>query len=225
MTNQLTPLVIVGAGGFGREVLDLVRDIDAAAPTFDFLGFLDDGHVEEHLLGRLGARLLGPSSRLAELPASYVVGIGAAEPRRRIDALARSWGRSAVTLRHPSATIGRDIDVGEGSVIAAGVSLTTHIVLGRHVHLNLHCTVGHDTVIEDYVTLFPGVHLGGGVVVEEGARLGLGCVVLPNTRIGRGAIVGAGAVVARDVAPDTTVMGTVARPTLRAPSPGPTTGP
>ena len=106
MTIQLTPLTMIGAGGFGREVLEIVRDINGAALTFDFLGFLDDGEVDAQLLQRLGAPLLGPSSRLADLAARYVIGIGTVEPRRRIDALVRSWGRTAATLTHPSATIG-----------------------------------------------------------------------------------------------------------------------
>jgi sugar O-acyltransferase (sialic acid O-acetyltransferase NeuD family) len=216
MNSRLTPLVIIGAGGFGREVLNLVKDINAAAPTFDFLGFLDDGDVPVNLLRRLEAPLLGRSSILADLAASYVIAIGKAEPRRRIDALASSWDRTAAILRHPSATIGDDVQVGEGVVIAAGVRLTTHIVLGRHAHLNLNCTVGHDVIVEDYATLFAGVHLGGGCAIEEGATLGTGCVILPNVRVGCGAVVGAGAVVVRDVAPDTTVVGAVARLTLRS---------
>lgn len=217
MTNRLTPLVIIGAGGFGREVLELVREINSAAPTFDFLGFLDD-EASGHMPKRVGAPLLGPSSDLADLAANYVIGIGAPGPRRRIDALAQSWGRAAATLTHPSATIGSDVQVGAGAVIAAGVRLTTHIAVGRFVHINLNCTIGHDSIVEDFATLHPGVHLGGGCVIEEGATLGMGSVVLPNVRVGRGAIVGAGAVVVRDVAPDTTVVGIVARPTLRSPS-------
>jgi sugar O-acyltransferase (sialic acid O-acetyltransferase NeuD family) len=216
MKSGLTQLVIVGAGGFGREVLDLVRDINSTSASFDFLGFLDDGEIDASLLRRLGASLLGPTSRLADLESSYVIGIGTPEPRRRIDALARSWGRAAVTLRHPSATIGRDVRIGDGAVIAAGARLTTNIGVGRHAHVNLNCTIGHDTIVGDFATLYAGVHLGGGVVVEEGAALGTGCVILPNVRVGRGAVVGAGAVVVRDVAPDTTVVGTVARPTLRS---------
>ena len=216
MTRRMTPLVIIGAGGFGREVLELVLDINRAAPTFEFLGFLDDGEVDGALLARLAAPLLGPSSRLAGLETDYVIGIGAAEPRRRIDALARASGHRPATLRHPWATVGQDVQVDDGAIIAAGARLTTHVVIGRHAHVNLNCTVGHDAVIEDFATLFPGVHLGGGCVIEEGASLGLGSVILPNVRVGRSAVVGAGAVVVRDVAHGATVLGAVARPTLAA---------
>lgn len=216
MTNSLTPLVVIGAGGFGREVLQLVRDINSARPTFDLIGLLDDGDVNVPLLARLGVPHLGPSSHLAEVDATYVVAIAAAEPRRRIDRLARSLGRQAAILVHPQASVGRDVVLGEGAIVAAGARLTTNIVVGRHAHINLNCTVGHDSVVEDFATLFGGVHVGGGCVICEGSMLGSGCVILPNVRVDRGAVVGAGAVVVRDVAPDVTVVGTVARPTLRS---------
>ena len=216
MTAPLIPLVVVGAGGLGREVLELIRDVNAARPTFDLLGFLDDGDVNPHVLERLGVPLLGPSTHLAELDASFVIAIGSGGARRRIDALARAARHEAVaTLVHPAATLGSDILVGEGAIIGAGSRLTTHVVIGRHAQVNVNCTLGHDVIVEDFATLLPGVHLGGGCVVEEGATLAMGCVILPNVRVGRGAVVGPGAVVVRDVSPDTTVAGSVARPTLR----------
>ncbi len=216
MSTGMTRLVIVGAGGFGREVLELVEDINATRTTFEPLGFLDDGDVNPYILERLGVPLLGPSTHLVELDASYVIAIGSGEARRRIDALARAERRAAgATLVHPSATLGRDVVVGEGAIIGAGSRLTAHVVVGRHAHVNVNCTLGHDVIVEDFVTLAPGVLLGGGSVIEEGATISLGSVVLPSVRVGRGAVVGAGAVVARDVAPGAIVVGPVARPTLR----------
>jgi sugar O-acyltransferase (sialic acid O-acetyltransferase NeuD family) len=222
MTENTLPLVIIGAGGFGREVLELVRDINAATPTFRFVGFLDDGPVNGGLLDRVGATVLGATSRLADVEARFVVAIGAPGPRRRIDALARSHGRAAASLVHPWATIGTDVRIGDGAIVAAGARLTTHVAVGRHAHVNFNCTIGHDVVIGDFATLFPGVHVSGGCVIEEGATLGTGCVIVPNVRVGRGATVGAGAVVVRDVEPDTTVVGPAARPSLGA-QPGDTT--
>jgi UDP-3-O-[3-hydroxymyristoyl] glucosamine N-acyltransferase len=82
-----------------------------------------------------------------------VIGIGTFEPRRRIDALARSQGRKAATLTQPSTTLGSDIQIGDGTVAAAGVRPTTHIVVGRHSLLDLNCTIGHDAIVEDFATL------------------------------------------------------------------------
>jgi sugar O-acyltransferase (sialic acid O-acetyltransferase NeuD family) len=208
--------VIVGAGGFGREVLGLVRDIDAVDPTFDFLGYLDDGEVDAGVIGRLGASVLGGSNQLASLDASYVIAIASARSRREIDAVAQGSQRMAATLRHPAAVVGGDVWLSEGAIVCARAHLTTNIQVGRHSVINLGCTIGHDAVIGDFVTIHPGVHVSGGVVIEDGATLGTGSVILPGVRVGSGAVVGAGAVVARDVASLVTVVGPAARPTLSA---------
>lgn len=214
------PLVIIGAGGFGREVVDVVDAINARTPTFELLGFLDDGEVRQDLLSRIEVPQLGSTRMITELDAEYVIGIGSADPRRRIDDLARTCGRQAAVLRHPAATVGRDVRIGDGSIIAAGARLTTHIALGRHVHINLNCTIGHDTVIEDHATLFGGVIVGGGCVVGAGATIGSGAVIVPGVRIGADATVGAGALVVRDVASGEIVVAAASRPSLRGRSPG-----
>jgi sugar O-acyltransferase (sialic acid O-acetyltransferase NeuD family) len=219
MSDTIRPLVIVGAGGFGREVVDVVDALDAGSTTYELLGFLDDGEVRHDLLARIGVPLLGHTGVLERLDADYVIGIGAADARRRIDALARAWGRRAAVLRHPAASLGRDIELGDGSIIAAGARLTTHISLGRHAHINLNCTVGHDSVIDDYATLFGGVVVGGGCVIGAGATVGSGAVILPGVRVGEDAMVGAGAIVVRDVTPGSIVVAPAARPSLRSAQP------
>jgi sugar O-acyltransferase (sialic acid O-acetyltransferase NeuD family) len=208
-------LVIIGAGGFGREVVDVVDAINALTPTFELLGFLDDGDVQHDRLTRIGVPLLGDTNMITELDAEYVIGIGSADPRRRIDAWARGCGRRAAVLRHPAASVGRDVTIGDGSIIAAGARVTTHVALGRHVHINLNCTVGHDTIIEDHATLFGGAVVGGGCVIEAGATIGSGAVIVPGVRIGRDATVGAGALVVRDVVGGDIVVAAASRPSLR----------
>jgi sugar O-acyltransferase (sialic acid O-acetyltransferase NeuD family) len=217
MNGAIRPLVIVGAGGFGREVVDVVDAINAVTPTFTLEGFLDDGDVRRDLLERIGVPLVGDTSVLERLDADYVIGIGSAEARRRIDALAHASGRRATVLRHPTATLGRDVELGDGTIIAAGARLTTHIRVGRHAHINMSCTVGHDTVIHDYATLFGGVVVGGGCVIGDGATLGSGAVILPGVQVGADSMVGAGAIVVRDVAPGAIVVAPAARPSLRSP--------
>lgn len=216
MNRGRRPLVIVGAGGFGREVVDIVDAIEGVAPTFELLGFLDDGEVRTDLLDRIGVRLLGATRELGTLDADYVIGIGAADPRRRIDELACGWGRHAATLVHPAASMGRDVELGEGVIVAAGSRMTTHIRLGRHVHVNMSCTIGHDTVIEDHATLFGGVVVGGGCTIGAGATIGSGAVILPGVAVGADATVGAGSLVVRDVAPGSIVVAPAARPSLRS---------
>jgi sugar O-acyltransferase (sialic acid O-acetyltransferase NeuD family) len=210
-------LVIVGAGGFGREVLDIVDAINAIGavrPSYEFLGFLDDGEVRADLLARLGPTHLGTSASLAGLDASYVIGIGSGVVRRKLAATAPS-GR-AVNLVHPAATIGRDARLGVGVIIAAGARVTSNIELGDHVDLHVNCTIGHDCVLAPFSSVFPGATVSGNVTLGEAATIGTGANVLPGVTIGAGAFVGAGAVVTRDVEPGVTVVGAPARPLKRS---------
>lgn len=210
-------LVVIGGGGFGREVLDVIEAINFDHATtgekaFDVLGFLDDGLPDGRLLESYGVRHLGPVSHLAELPedVGYVIGIGDPAVRRKIDE--QGGRRPCPVLVHPSATIGREVELGPGSVLCAGVRVTNHVTLGRHVHLNLNTTVGHDTVLGGYVTASPLVAISGKVTAGVGVFFGAGAVINPGVTIGAGAVVGSGAAVIRDVDAGVTVVGTPAKP-------------
>jgi sugar O-acyltransferase (sialic acid O-acetyltransferase NeuD family) len=206
--------VIVGAGGFGREVLDIIEAVNNVEPTWDFLGYLDDGEPAQGLLARREVKHLGPSGMLASIEADYVIGIASADARARIDALATSVGRSPAILVHPSAVIGSDVEIMSGSIVCAHVSISTHVRLGRHVQLNAGCTIGHDAVFEDFVTIFPGAAVSGNVLLHDGSTVGAGSVVLQGLEVGSGSMVGAGAVVARSVPDGSTVVGVPARPVM-----------
>lgn len=208
----MQPLVIVGAGGFGREVLDVVEAINAERPTYRVLGFLDDGRPDTELLARRDARFLGPLSVLRSLEADYVVGIGSPQVRKDIDTLAAQWEVTAATLIHPDASLGADVRIEAGTVITAGVRVTTHVTLGRHVHLNLNATVGHDVILGNYVTVNPGVNISGNVTVNDEVMLGTGSCVIQGVTIGSQAIVGAGAAVTRDLPGGVTAVGIPAKP-------------
>ena len=150
------------------------------------------------------------------MTAAVIIAIASPAPRRRIDVQVRALGLSATQLIHPWASVGASVVMDEGVIIGAGSRLSTSIVVGRHAHINVNCSIGHDTVLEPFVTVFPGVHVSGKCVVEEGAILGTGCVLLPGVRVGRDAEVGAGAVVVRDIAAGTIVVTPAGRPTLRS---------
>jgi len=193
-------------------VLDVVEAAIAAGAPFELLGFLADGHADEQLLARRGQRVIGPVSRLGELDTHYVVAVGDGAVRRRVDELATQFGREPATIVHPSVTFGGDVVLGPGCTLLAGVRVTNHVRLGRHVHVNQNATVAHDCVLADYVTVNPGANLSGNVELEEGVTIGTGATLIQRVRVGAGTTVGAGAVVTDDLPAGVTAVGVPARP-------------
>jgi len=192
-----TPLVIVGAGGHGREVLDVVTACIAAGAPYAFAGFVDDGTP--------------PIEVLEEVPpgAYVVLGIGNAGARR--DAAGHHRHPAPPALVHPSATVGSRCRLDDGAVVAAGARLTTNVRIGRHAYVGPNATVGHDSVLADFATLYPGAVVSGNVEVGTAATVGAGAAVRQGLRVGAGAVVGLGAAVVRDVAPGAVVVGNPAR--------------
>lgn len=204
-------LVIFGAGGHGRETLDIVEAINAVEPTWAFAGFVDDGEVIADRLERRDVSLLGTTELLADSEPRYVIGIGSPAVRAKLDEQLTAWVRIAATLIHPAATVASDNRIGDGVLLAAGARVTTNVTLGRHVHLNVNAVVSHDCVIGNYTTLSPGSLVNGDVQVGTGVFLGTGAIITPGITIGDHAVIGAGAVVVNDVPPGVTVKGVPAR--------------
>jgi sugar O-acyltransferase (sialic acid O-acetyltransferase NeuD family) len=209
------PLVIVGAGGFGRELVDLVEAINTTTPgeVYDLIGFVDGDPDERDLVLDM-APLLGGDAVLAELPndTRYVVAITDVPARVRIDALATSLGLTPATLVHPQASVGRwHVEFGPGTIIGALAAVTTNVRTGRHTHVHYAATIAHDVELGDYVTVSPGAHISGAVRVGARAFIGSGAAVRQGTSIGDDAIIGLGAAVVQDVPAGATFVGVPAR--------------
>ena len=103
------------------------------------------------------------------------------------------------------------IEIGEGSIICAGNILTVDIQIGKHVIINLDCTVGHDAVLHDFVTLYPSVNVSGITDIGECVELGTGMQIIQGKKVGAGSIVGAGAVVVKDIPDKCVAVGSPAK--------------
>lgn len=209
-------IVVLGAGGLGREVLCLIRDINRAFPgTWNFLGFVAGEPPDPASLGRISARYLGSDRDehvLREIEgACFVAAIGKPEIRRLAYEHCIYSGLSPAKLVHPTAIVGEDVQMRDGVVICAGSIITTNVRIGMGVQIDRMCTVGHDCVIGDFVTLTPRVTLSGGVTVGSAAYMGTGSTTVQNLVIGESAVIGAGALVAGDIAPRVTAYGVPAR--------------
>ncbi|MFZ5992729.1 MAG: acetyltransferase [Deinococcota bacterium] len=206
-------LVIFGTGGFAREVHQVVEDLNKDSTQWNFRGFLDDNRdkygSEVH-----GFPVLGGGDWLARHPEVHiVVGVGSPKARESIVNRIREVVPNPLfaTLIHPLAWVGNRVEIGEGSIICAGNLVTTDIKIYRHVILNIDCTVGHDSILRDFVTVNPSVNISGNVTIGRGAELGTGGAVIQGVTIGEETIVGAGAVVVRDLPSRVTAVGVPAK--------------
>jgi len=212
-----TKLAVYGAGGFGREVVWLAQSVFTKNKKFEVVCFIDDNSkICGTQFNDLGVMSLSQAKK--EYADLFVVsGIGVPKVREKTIKKAISAGFHFASLIHPDVEMSKWIEIGEGAVICAGNILTTNISLGKHVQINLDCTIGHDVVMEDYATLAPGVHLSGYVHVGKRAYIGTGAVIINGIQgnpivIGDDAVVGAGACVTQSIPPGETWVGVPARP-------------
>jgi sugar O-acyltransferase (sialic acid O-acetyltransferase NeuD family) len=214
METMVERIVIVGAGGHGREIVALAAACNLAAerPIYDVVGVVDDGKPDIARLERLSVPLIGPVEAVGNLDARFVIGIGSPSVRRAVDKRLLAIGALAAgPMVHPLAWIGPDVELSPGVIVCAGAIVTTNVRIGRHAHLNLQATVSHDCRIGEYVTVAPMTAICGNVTLEDEVELGTGVSVVPAVTIGRGAMVGAGAVVTGDIAPGMVAVGVPAR--------------
>jgi sugar O-acyltransferase (sialic acid O-acetyltransferase NeuD family) len=206
-------VVLIGAGGFGREALDVVEAHNAAHPAeaITVLGVADDAPdaVNVARLSDRGYRHLGTIAEViaAEVAGYYVLGIGSPPARTSVDARLSAAGWHPVAVIHPAAVIGSMSFIGDGVIICAGVQVSTNVRLGRHVHLNPNATVGHDSVIGNHVSVNPGAIVSGEVTVGAGTLIGAGAVILQQLIVGSGSTIGAGSVVTKSIPDEVVVKG------------------
>lgn len=206
-------LVIVGAGGFGREIIWQLREQEykILGKEYHFKGFIDDN---KQLQKDLCNQVIGSTDDLLKEknPINVLIAIGNAKTRRNIaQKLMKNMNLSFPNFFAESAKVSDDICIGQGCIICMSSIITVNVKMGNFVICNLDCTIGHDSTLEDYVTLYPSVNVSGNVLVGISSEIGTGTQIIQGNIIGKECFVGAGAVVNRNISDYATAVGIPAK--------------
>ena len=205
-------LVIIGTGGVGRETALIIEEINKVNQEWNILGFIDDN---KDLIGKeiMGYKVIGDRSYLNnfEKEIYVVIAISNYSMKEGLVKYLTNKNIKYATFIHPSVKINDTIEIGQGSIVYPGVIMTVNIKVGNHVIISPKCGIGHDTLIEDYVTLLWNVNVSGAERIRQGATIGSGSTIIQGLEIGRNSFVGAGAVVIRDVEENKTAVGVPSR--------------
>ena len=209
-------LVIIGAGGLGREIMFAIADINVKTDFYDILGFIDDTPVLQNKTIN-DFPVIGNSSWLHNYNDDISVFIAVASPYARKQIYERfSYKKN---IAYPSIFLddvkySKTVSIGMGCFIGRFSTLSVNISVGNFVILNGFCTIGHDAVIKDFVTLYGNVSVSGNVTIGSCAEIGNGTRILQNKSIGENSKVGIGSVVVNNVPADCTVFGVPAKKIL-----------
>ncbi len=203
-------IVIIGAGGFGREVAWLIEDINKTNGEWNIIGLIDDN---EEIQGKEidGYEVIGNIEWLKKQNLYVVNAVGDPIIKKKIIQRLEGSNNQYPVLIHPSVICSEKVQFGEGSIICAGNILTVNISIGNHVIVNLDCTIGHDAKIGDYSTVLPSVNISGFVELGECVSVGTGSAIIQGLTVGKNVIIGAGTVVTKDLPANCTAVGVPAK--------------
>lgn len=203
-------IVIIGAGGFGKEVAWLIEEINLEGKRWNLLGFIDDTlELQNKVIN--GYRVLGTIEEYKNMSEEIyaIIGIGSGETRKKI--AERLSNKKFATLIHPNVKISKFSTVGIGSIIFSGGIVSVDSELGEHCVMNFNSIIGHDCKIGNFVTILTDVKISGNVKIEENVTIGTGASLIQNIKIGKNSMIGIGTAVIQNIKENCTALGVPAK--------------
>lgn len=204
-------LVIVGAGGFGRELLQWCKDVQSVRKEWEILGFIDDNlKALDHY--ECDYDVIGTISEWQPMP-DQVFALAIAEPRVKEKVVARLENRGAnfISIIHPDARVGDFNKLGKGLVLYPNARITVNVVIGDFVTVLDNTSIGHDADIGDYTTISASCGVNGHVQVGKCTYFGCNASTIPGIRIGDNCHIGIGSVVVNNIKSGMHVFGSPAK--------------
>ena len=202
-------IVIVGAGGFGREVEWLIKRINQVNPTYEMIGFVDDGKAIGEEIGH--SKVIYTTDELSKVNEELCVtiAIGNAKVRKMIaNKLSANPNLEFPNLIDPSVIYDEEeTTLGKGNIICAGTIMTVNIAIGNFNIINLDCTIGHDDILNNYITIYPSVNVSGNVIVNDCTEIGTGTQIIQGLSVNGNTIIGASAAVVKSIEESGTYVG------------------
>jgi sugar O-acyltransferase (sialic acid O-acetyltransferase NeuD family) len=207
MSNAPKPVIILGAGGHARVLIDALHHLGV-----EMMGITDP---DKTLWGQtyMDIDVLGPDEKIFDVHPERILlvnALGSTQSTKARQKLFETWqqrGYSFATVVHPKAVVARSVTLAEGVQVLAGVIINPNTIIGANTIVNTGAIVEHDCTVSDHVHLAPGVRVAGNVTVGGGTHVGIGSTVIQGLTVGENCLIAAGAVVVRDVPDHSVVMG------------------
>ena len=206
-------LFIYGSGGMGIEMHDLVMRNSAYKAKYSRIYFIDDFQEETDFYGAKRIKYVNCPKYIGDESAEFVVAVGEPSARKFLFDRIVSDGYRLTTLIDEKATISDTAKISEGCIVNRGALVSANSVLNANCYVMYNTVVGHDIVVGNHCVISSGAIVGGHCVIGDESFLGMGSYLMQEINVGKKAIVAMGAIVFRDVADQSTVMGNPARVT------------
>lgn len=204
--------IIIGSGGFSKQVIEIIEQLNGINQEYNILGLIDDN---KSLIGTkvLGYEVIGNTDYLLQLSQKKelhgVIAIAEGNIKKQISNKLNNilW----TNLIHPSAVVSNYVNLGKGNIICAGTVINPDVKIGDHCHINIGSTLGHDVSLLDFVTIMPGSRVSGNVLLKSKSMLGTGSVVIQGLKVEENVMLGAGTVLTKNTEPNCLYVGIPAK--------------